>query len=298
MLMEYVKLADKALSWGISERMAREYCAQGRVPGAELRGKTWYVPADAVKPARANARAKRPLLVALRQEKETGLRGGIYHRMQIDLAYNSNHIEGSTLTHDQTRHIFETATLLPEGGAPLRVDDIVETANHFRAFDAVIDRAGAKLTTSFIKGLHRTLKQGTSDADKSWFAVGDWKRLPNEVGGRETCPPADVDARMHALVAAYEERTTHTLDDLLDFHVSFERIHPFQDGNGRVGRLILVKECLRNDITPFIISEEAKLFYYRGLARWDEERGWLRDTCLAAQDSFVETLRYFEIDGL
>ena len=298
MIMEYVKLADKALSWGISERMAREYCAQGRVPGAELRGKTWYVPADAVKPARANSRAKRPLLVALRQEKETGLRGGIYHRMQIDLAYNSNHIEGSTLTHDQTRHIFETATLLPEGGAPLRVDDIVETANHFRAFDAVIDRAGAKLTTSLIKGLHRTLKQGTSDADKSWFAVGDWKRLPNEVGGRETCPPADVDARMHGLVAAYEERTTHTLDDLLDFHVSFERIHPFQDGNGRVGRLILVKECLRNDITPFIISEEAKLFYYRGLARWDEERGWLRDTCLAAQDSFVETLRYFEIDGL
>lgn len=298
MLMEYVKLADKALSWGISERMARAYCAQGRVPGAELRGKTWFIPADAIKPVRANARAKRPLLVALRQEKEMGLRGGIYHRMQIDLAYNSNHIEGSTLTHDQTRHIFETATLLPDVETPLRVDDIVEAANHFRAFDMVIDRAGAKLTTSFIKGLHRMLKQGTSDADKSWFAVGDWKRMPNEVGGRETCPPADVDASMRALVAAYEERATHTLDDLLDFHVSFERIHPFQDGNGRVGRLILVKECLRNEIVPFIIGEETKLFYYRGLARWDEERGWLRDTCLAAQDAFLETLRYFEIDGV
>lgn len=294
--MDYVGVAETAARWGVSERSVRNYCAQDRVSGAFLAGKTWRIPKDAAKPQRINARVARPLLDVLRAEKDAGIRGGIYHRLQVDMAYNSNHIEGSTLTHDQTRYIFETRTIGLGADDVIRVDDIIEASNHFRAFDLVIDRANAKLSTKLVRELHRILKEGTSDAAQSWFTVGDWKRFPNEVGGRMTTPPERVDAEMRELVSSYEAGAPHDFDDLLDFHVRFERIHPFQDGNGRVGRLILLKECLRWGIAPFIITDELKLFYYRGLARWDEEREWLRDTCLTAQDSMREVLERFRVD--
>jgi Fic family protein len=222
------------------------------------------------------------------------LSGGIYHKVQIELTYNSNHIEGSRLTHDQTRYIFETNTLGVTNDN-VNVDDIVETSNHFRCIDLVIENATSILTEGFIKELHRVLKNGTSDSRRSWFVVGDYKKLPNEVGGRETTPPEDVATEMKALVASYNMKKEKTFEDILDFHYRFERIHPFQDGNGRVGRLILFKECLRSNIVPFIIDEEIKIFYYRGLSEWSRERGYLTDTCLAAQDKFKKYLDYFKI---
>ena len=293
----YLGVKETAVRWGVSERSVRNYCAQGRVEGAVLAGKTWRIPADAAKPRRANARADRPLLDVLRAEKAASIRGGIYHRLQVDMAYNSNHMEGSTLTHEQTRHIFETQTVGLGADEVLRVDDIIEASNHFRAFDLVLERTNTKLRASFICELHRTLKQGTSDAAKDWFVVGGWKRYPNEVGGGETTPPEQVEEQMGALIETYEGQFGHTFDDLLDFHVQFERIHPFQDGNGRVGRLVLLKECLRWGIVPFVIADELKLFYYRGLGRWDEEQGWLRDTCLTAQDAMRVVLADFRIDA-
>lgn len=295
--MDYIGVAETAARWGVSERSVRNYCAQGRVPSAYLAGKTWRIPEDAAKPQRANARARRPLLDVLRAEKGAGVHGGIYHRLQVDMAYNSNHIEGSTLTHDQTRYIFETRTVGLDEGDAVRVDDIIEASNHFRAFDLVLDKATTRLGTKLVRELHRILKEGTSDAAQGWFAVGDWKRFPNEVGGRMTTPPERVDEEMRKLISSYEASGPHGLDDLLDFHVRFERIHPFQDGNGRVGRLILFKECLRWDVVPFLITDELKLFYYRGLSRWDDERGWLRDTCLTGQDAMREVLERFRVDG-
>ncbi|MBR3158509.1 MAG: Fic family protein [Atopobiaceae bacterium] len=294
--MEYEGVAKTADRWGISERSVRNYCAQGRVPGAFLAGKTWRIPRDSAKPQRANARAARPLLDVLRAEKTAGIRGGIYHRLQVDMAYNSNHIEGSTLTHEQTRYIFETRTVGLSNDEAIHVDDIIEASNHFRAFDLALDRATTRLSIKLVRELHHILKEGTSDAAQDWFALGDWKRFPNEVGGRMTTLPERVDAEMRELVASYEAGGTHDFDDLLDFHVRFERIHPFQDGNGRVGRLILLKECLRWGVVPFIITDGLKLFYYRGLARWDEERGWLRDTCLTGQDAMREVLERFRVD--
>lgn len=228
----------------------------------------------------------------LKQEKDCGLSGGIYHKIQIDLTYNSNHIEGSRLTHEQTRYIFETNTI----GATeqsLNVDDIVETANHFRCIDYVIDNALCELSEEFIKKLHGILKSGTSQ--KAWFAVGEYKKLPNEVGGAATVLPENVHEEVRKLLDAYNSKKEITLDDIIDFHVKFERIHPFQDGNGRVGRLIIFKECLKNNIVPFIIGDEKKLYYYRGLKEWDNEKGYLRDTCLAAQDEFCEIMKYFRI---
>ena len=221
--------------------------------------------------------------------------GGIYHHIQVEFAYNSNHIEGSRLTHEQTRLIFETNTI----GATdaVRVDDVLETANHFRCVDTIIDSANRHLTERLIKGLHAQLKQGTTDSRKSWFAVGDYKRLPNEVGGRETAAPEEVAGRMAELIAGYEVLPSRTFEDVVAFHAAFEAVHPFQDGNGRVGRLVMFKECLRNGITPFIITDEVKLFYYRGLSQWNQERGYLLDTCRAAQDAFAEMLRYFRIGG-
>jgi Fic family protein len=234
------------------------------------------------------------LLDVLLREKRSALSGGIYHKVQIELTYNSNHIEGSRLTHDQTRYIFETNTIGVTGDT-VNVDDVVEAANHFRCIDLVIENAGATLSESFIKELHRTLKGGTSDSRKGWFAVGDYKKLPNEVGGIETTPPEDVSREMKALLADYNSKAEKCLEDILDFHYRFERIHPFQDGNGRVGRLILFKECLRFDIVPFIIDDEMKMFYYRGLSEWVRERGYLIDTCLSAQDRFKKYLDYFKI---
>ena len=274
----------------------RNYCALGKVEGAYLVGKTWSIPETALKQKRSNQKSvyKATLAEILQSEKSARLSGGIYHKVQIELTYNSNHIEGSKLTRDQTRYIFETNTIGVENVA-LNVDDIVETANHFRCVDCVLDNYKLPLTESFIKKLHGFLKTGTSDGRLDWFMVGDYKKLPNEVGGKETTAPKDVSAAMRALIVEYNAKKDKTLDDILDFHYRFEAIHPFQDGNGRIGRLILFKECLSSGITPFIIDDELKLFYYRGLREWETEKGYLRDTCLAAQDKFKLWLDYFQI---
>ena len=294
--MRTLSVAEVAELWGVSERSVRNYCAQGRVPGAFLTGKTWNIPPDAIKPARSNARraTQSPLLARLREEKAAKTKGGIYHKVQIELTYNSNHIEGSRLSIDQTRLIFETATVGVQEG-PVRVDDIVEAQNHFRAIDYLIDNAEAPLSEGMVKELHRILKAATTDSAKDWFAIGDYKRLPNEVGGRRTAPPENVAEQVKALLKAYVPRAVHTLEEIVDFHVRFERIHPFQDGNGRVGRLIMFKECLASNVVPFVIADDMKEYYYRGLAEWDSERGYLIDTCLAAQDRFQAALDYFRI---
>lgn len=294
--MRYMSVSETAEKWKISERSVRNYCAKGRVEGAFMTGKTWNIPADAQKPTRANKRLAEPETLAdvLKSEKNMKIHGGIYHKIQIDLTYNSNHIEGSRLTHDETRYIFETNTI-GASDRSVNVDDIVETVNHFKCIDMVIDNASHMLSESFIKQLHATLKRGTADSRMDWFAVGEYKKLPNEVGGMDTTAPENVAGEMRKLLAEYNADRTRSMDDLLDFHYRFERIHPFQDGNGRVGRLILFKECLRNNIVPFIIDDEVKLFYYRGLKEWGRERGYLRDTCLAAQDKFKKYLDYFRI---
>ena len=294
--MDFISVSEAAKRWGVSERSVRNYCAQGRIAGAFLTGKTWNIPTTAEKPDRLNKHVDMPktLLDVLRAEKAAKLHGGIYHRVQIDLTYNSNHIEGSRLTHDQTRFIFETNTIGMSDGA-VKVDDVVETANHFKCIDMVIDSAAHVLSEAFIKQLHATLKSGTSNSRQDWFAVGDYKKLPNEVGGMDTAQPEEVASQMKKLLSEYNANKEKSFDDLLDFHYRFERIHPFQDGNGRVGRLVLFKECLRNNIVPFIIDEDTKLYYYRGLKEWERERGYLRDTCLAAQDKFKKYLDYFRI---
>jgi Fic family protein len=293
--MEYISVMQFAEKFGISERTARNYCASGKIEGAFLTGKTWNIPADAVLPQRKNVRKKvSPLLAMLREQKASRLKGGIYHRTQIDLTYNSNHIEGSRLTHEQTRYIFETNTI-GINDVSINVDDIVETSNHFRCIDLIIDRAEEKLSEPFIKEIHAILKVGTSDSRKSWFNVGDYKRLPNEVGGNATCPPEEVSTRMKALLSAYNAKPDKALEDIIDFHQKFEAIHPFQDGNGRVGRLVMFKECLANGIVPFIITEELKQFYYRGLKEWGYVNGYLTDTCLTAQDNYKALLDYFRI---
>ena len=294
--MEFISVSEAAKRWGVSERSVRNYCAQGRITGAFLTGKTWNIPTTAEKPDRLNKHVDMPktLLDVLRAEKAAKLHGGIYHRVQIDLTYNSNHIEGSRLTHDQTRFIFETNTIGMSDGA-VKVDDVVETANHFKCIDMVIDSAAHVLSEAFIKQLHATLKSGTSNSRQDWFAIGDYKKLPNEVGGMDTAQPEEVASQMKKLLSEYNANKEKSFDDLLDFHYRFERIHPFQDGNGRVGRLVLFKECLRNNIVPFIIDEDTKLYYYRGLKEWERERGYLRDTCLAAQDKFKKYLDYFRI---
>lgn len=294
--MNYLSVAETAKKWNISERSVRNYCAQERIPGAVLIGKTWHIPENAEKPARSNGKKMpvKTLLSILQEEKRTKYAGGIYHKTQIDLTYNSNHIEGSRLTHDQTRYIFETNTIGIENEV-LNVDDVIETSNHFRCIDLIIDHAASTLSEHFIKKLHHILKTGTSDSRKDWFAVGEYKRLPNEVGGMQTSLPEEVADRMKALLSDYNAVPKKTLDDILDFHVRFERIHPFQDGNGRVGRLIMFKECLKYNIVPFIIEENLKLFYYRGLKEWYNEKGYLTDTCLTAQDKYKAYLDYFRI---
>lgn len=294
--MKYISVAEAAKKWGVSERSVRGYCAGGKIGGAFLTGKTWNIPETAKKPDRINKKTDAPktLLEVLKAEKAARLHGGIYHKIQIDLTYNSNHIEGSRLTHDQTRYIFETNTIGVSDEA-VKVDDVVETANHFKCIDMVIDSANYALSEAFIKQLHAVLKSGTSDSRLDWFAVGDYKRLPNEVGGMDTTAPENVGAEIKKLLAEYNSIANKTFDDLLDFHYRFERIHPFQDGNGRVGRLLLFKECLRNNIVPFIIEDDLKMFYYRGLKEWRNERGYLRDTCLSAQDRFKKYLDYFRI---
>ena len=294
--MQYLSVAETAEKWNISERSVRNYCAQGRVHGAFLTGKTWSIPENAEKPERINKKKEKPitLLDILQSEKKNKYSGGIYHKTQIDLTYNSNHIEGSRLTHDQTRYIFDTNTIGVENEV-LNVDDVIETANHFRCIDMIIDNAKATLTEKFIKDLHLILKNGTSDSRKDWFSVGEYKKMPNEVGGMVTALPEEVADKMKALLTEYNNKEEKTLEDILDFYVKFERIHPFQDGNGRVGRLIMFKECLKYNIVPFIIEDQLKMFYYRGLKEWKNEKGYLKDTCLTAQDRYKSYLDYFWI---
>lgn len=295
--MKFVSVAEIAKKWNVSDRMVRNYCAEGRIPGAFQTGRTWNIPEDAVKPAREPGKqfSDNKLLNVLKEQKDSGLRGGIYHKTQIEFTYNSNHIEGSTLTHEQTRYIFETNTIGAENSA-FNVDDVVETANHFKCVDYIIDNAKKPISESMIKELHFILKNGTSDSRKNWFNVGEYKKLPNEVGGNETCPPENVKTEMKKLLSAYNGGERKTLDEILEFHKKFESIHPFQDGHGRIGRLIMFKECLMNDVVPFIIDEEHKWYYYRGLKEWNKEKGYLTDTCLSCQDKYKEWLMYFKIE--
>lgn len=289
--MDYISVSVFAAKHSVPERTARNWCASGKIEGAFLTGKTWNIPEDAPVPGRINARipSASPLLSRLRDEKSSGMKGGIYHKTQIDLTYNSNHIEGNRLSLDQTRYIFETNTVGISDDS-VNVDDIVETVNHFRCIDLIIDKAQEKLTEGLIKEIHKTLKSGTSDSRKPWFNVGEYKRLPNEVGGNGTCPPENVHKEMSALLKEYNVKKRKSLDDILDFHQRFDAIHPFQDGNGRVGRLIMFKECLAGGIVPFIITDDLKYFYYRGLRNWPEIKGYLTDTCLAAQDNYRSLL--------
>lgn len=295
--MKYLTVKQVAEKWNISERSVRNYCKNGRIVGAVIKGKHWIIPDDVEKPKRKIRAGKLPntILERLKLEKESKMPGGIYHKIQIELTYNSNHIEGSRLTHDQTRHIYETNTIGVKDSV-INVDDIVETANHFRCIDYIIDMVNYPISESMIKQLHSLLKAGTSDSRKAWFAVGDYKKLENEVGGIKTTKPKDVEKEMRNLLKKYNRKKSKSFEEIIEFHYMFETIHPFQDGNGRVGRLIMFKECLKNNIVPFIIDESLKEFYYRGLKEWKNERGHLLDTCLTAQDRFKLIMDYFGLN--
>lgn len=295
--MKYLTVKQVAEKWNISERSVRNYCKNGRIMGAVIKGKHWIIPDDVEKPKRKIRAGKLPntILERLKLEKEPKMPGGIYHKIQIELTYNSNHIEGSRLTHDQTRHIYETNTIGVKDSV-INVDDIVETANHFRCIDYIIDMVNYPISESMIKQLHSLLKAGTSDSRKAWFAVGDYKKLENEVGGIKTTKTKDVEKEMRNLLKKYNRKKSKSFEEIIEFHYMFERIHPFQDGNGRVGRLIMFKECLKNNIVPFIIDESLKEFYYRGLKEWKNERGHLLDTCLTAQDRFKLIMDYFGLN--
>lgn len=293
--MKYISVKDWAERYGVSERTVRNYCATGKIEGAFLVGKTWNIPAEAQISKRRIKEALSPLLKTLHEQKSAKLKGGIYHRIQIDLTYNSNHIEGSRLTHDQTRYIFETNTIGITSEA-VNVDDIVETTNHFKAIDYIIDNTEGPLTESYVKHLHFLLKSGTSDERKDWFRVGEYKLLPNEVGGNDTSLPENVHRDMEIILKEYNARRHPSFEDIIDFHHKFESIHPFQDGNGRIGRLIMFRECLRFGHVPFIITDELKMFYYNGLRNWPAVKGYLLDTCLTAQDCFKAMLDKFRIN--
>lgn len=235
------------------------------------------------------------ILDILREQKNMKLKGNLYHNTQISFAYNTNHIEGSKLTEDQTRYIYETNTLLASKDTIIGIDDILETANHFKLVDYMLDIADKKLTEKMIKEFHKILKEGTSDSIKEWFIVGDYKKLPNEVGGLKTTEPKNVERDMKKLLEWYNSINQITIKEIIEFHVKFEKIHPFQDGNGRIGRIIAFKECLKNNIVPFIILDNEKLFYYRGLNEYqsNKEKGYLIDTCLNAQDQYIEMIKYY-----
>lgn len=235
------------------------------------------------------------ILEVLREQKSMRLKGNLYHNTQITFAYNTNHIEGSKLTEDQTRYIYETNTLLAEKDSITDLDDVLETANHFKLVDYMLDIADKKLTEEMIKEFHKILKEGTSDSRKEWFVVGNYKKLANEVGGLKTTDPKNVERDMKKLLEWYESLNQITIDEIIESHAKFEKIHPFQDGNGRVGRIIAFKECLKNNIVPFIILDKEKLFYYRGLNQYqtNKEKGYLIDTCLNAQDQYIEMIKYY-----
>jgi len=296
--MIYLSVEEIAKKWGISDRSVRNYCTEGRIEGAKSENGAWQIPENAQKPERINQKQpENVLLDILRFENKNGLKGGIYHKVQIELTYNSNHIEGSRLTEEQTRYIFETNTVgVMQKFEGVRADDVVETANHFRCIDYIIDNATRQVNEHMIKTLHFILKNGTSESREEWFNVGEYKKLPNEVGGLRTTLPEKVPEAMKNLIEKYREKEKLNLEELLNFHHDFELIHPFQDGNGRIGRLILFKECLRLNIIPFIIDEDLKMFYYRGLREWWKERGYLIETCRAGQDKFLSYLKYFQIE--
>ena len=294
--MKYLNSNEMAKKWNISERSVRNYCAMGRIPGAFLEGKKWLIPENSIKPTRSvrhNVR-KISLLEVLRREKESAIKGGIYHKLQIEMTYNSNHIEGSKLTHDQTKYIFETKTIGPTDDL-INIDDIIETVNHFRCIDLAIDLANKRISESIIKQFHYILKNNTSDSRKPWFKVGDYKLLENEVGGVSTTKPENVKKEIIKLLEWYNSIDNVSINEIIEFHQRFERIHPFQDGNGRVGRLIMFKECLKNGIVPIIILDEYKSYYYRGLKEWNNEKGYLIDTCLFGQDIMKKYLADFNI---
>lgn len=293
--MKYISVSETAKKWDINERTVRLYCNNNRIPGAFQTGKVWNIPDTAEKPKRISKQRKGKLSSILKEEKDVKKKGGIYHKIQIELTYNSNHIEGSKLTKEQTRYIYETKTVGIEN-EPYFIDDIIETVNHFRCVDYIIDNVNKKLTEKMIKDLHYKLKYGTTQSEKEWFALGDYKLEPNEIGdGIQTTTPEDVPQEMFDLLQWYNNLSKIEFNDIVEFHVRFEKIHPFQDGNGRVGRLIMFKECLKHNIVPFIIEDDVRLYYYRGLYNWKEEKGWLIDTCLSCQDRFKKYLDYFRI---
>lgn len=293
--MKYKNTKEMSLIWNISERSVRDYCNKGKIPGAILDGKTWKIPENAEKPKRQirHSFKDKTLLEILKDEKETKRSGGIYHELQIEMTYNSNHIEGSKLTHDETRYIFETKTI--NSKETRKVDDIIETINHFKCIDLVIDLANYKLSESMIKQFHFMLKNNTTDSMDPTFKVGDYKLKENVVGGMATTLPKEVKIKMKQLLDNYNSKKDITINDIIEFHHDFEAIHPFQDGNGRVGRLIMLKECLKHNFIPILITDEIKMFYYRGLKNWPSEHGWLIDTCLSGQDKMESILKMFNI---
>lgn len=289
--MKYLSVKEMAKLWNVSERTIRNYCQHNKIPGAFLTGKSWNIPEDASLPSK-NKATDNKLLNILQEEKNMGLKGGIYHKTQVLLTYNSNHIEGSKLSEEETNLIFETNTI---SGTSLNVDDIIETQNHFKCFNYIIDNAKKELNEEIIKKIHYILKINTSDNFKEWFNVGEYKKLPNEVGGSSTTLPLNVKSEIKELLNEYKNIKNKDINTIIWFHQRFETIHPFQDGNGRVGRLIMFKECLHYNIIPFIITDDLKLFYYRGLREWNNEKGYLIDTCLTAQDRYKKYLEYFNI---
>ena len=295
MKVEYMSVSETAKRWGLTDRAVRKYCSDGKIRGTFMIGKTWNIPSNALPPERKNARrfSDNDLLNVLKFEKDNGIKGGIYHKVQIKLTYNSSSMESSKLTEDQTRTIFEINRIFT--GTETNIDDIIETANHFRCIDHVIDNAKKALTQKMIKELHLMLKNGTADSRMARFKIGDYKLRPNEVGGQETCAPAEVAGMMKDLLEEYNAKEVKKIDDIVDFYQRFKKIYPFQDGNGRVGHLIMFKECLANNIVPFVIDEEHRLFRYRGRREGKSEKEILMDICLFAQDKFRDWLRYFAI---
>lgn len=286
-----IRKTDLALRLGISTRTIAKIAKGEKLSKRSMQKIADYLGKDPAVLMREVSDNK--ILQVLREEKEMRLSGGLYHELQVRMTYNSNHIEGSRLSEDQTRLIFETNTIDVCDGVP--VDDILETVHHFRAIDYVIDTAEEALTEEIIKHLHFILKHDTKDSTMNWFAVGDYKKRANVVGGRDTAKPSEVHARMKELIEEYNTKKNVTVEDIIALHAEFEYIHPFQDGNGRVGRLITLKECLRHNVIPFIIEDSKKNFYYRGLKEWRNEKGWLTDTCLDGQDTFVRLLDMLEI---
>ena len=286
-----IKKKDLSLELGISSRTLAKIAKGEKLSHqtlAKIAGYLGCSPDDLYQVVSENQ-----LLQTLREEKEAGISGGIYHELQVRMTYNSNHIEGSRLSEEQTRMIFETRTIGSDENIP--IDDILETIHHFRAIDYVIDHAEDPLSEKIIKELHYILKHDTSDEALAWFAVGDYKKRPNVVGGKETTPPGQVSAAIKTLLKSYLSISPVTIEDIIAFHAEFELIHPFQDGNGRVGRLIALKECLHHNIVPFIIEDAKKAYYYRGLAEWKNEKGFLERTCLDGQDTFYRLMGQFEL---